>query len=653
MITIISKGAAEPIGPTCTNNGYNLCVVSSESVQQLCVRVFNGWSDLEPAYTIPMASSKITIGDRTYKAWHIFIAVDSAELLYQFEADGRNIADPWGREFTSNVAWDASGNLIQPKTIARADKFNWEGDKRPNIPMADTEVYEVNVSAYTSEGFLGIARKADYISRVATTVELMPPYQGDPDDVMTYDPATGERNKGSWCYNTWAYFAPDGRLASKWGRQVVEFKQMVKELHRKGLEVVVDVVYNHTREGGKTGPVINLKALAANEYYFLEPDGTYPDRHTGCGNTVNPFSPLAEELILQSLRYWYNELHVDGFRFDLFAVLALNPKLVERIINDPELKGCKLFPEPWAIHLYMLGACGHGTAEWNGKFRDVVRSWMKGDFGRADEFKTKIAGSPDSFQPADNHWSVNFVTCHDGFTLKDLVSFNHKRNLRNGENNNDGESHNASWNCGPNDNWDGYLDLDAEGEDGDKARSFDPEERLRVLGLRKQQQRNFLVILFMSQGVPLLLYGDECDRGAEGDNNTYCRPDLNKMPREGHGADLLAFTRFVVSLRRKHHINDCRIVLHGVSPKMPDTSGGSRFLAQELIPRTKVTGEHLYWASNAHDADLDVILPNLPAGKRWYEVINTTTAETPTDGGKPVNATISVAARSNLVLVAR
>lgn len=652
MYTRILKGAPRPWGATAVDGGFNFSLPSVMGVQKVCLRLFDSAEALDAADTIPMTFTIVKLDDKEYKVWHVFVGSDASELLYQYEVDETPIVDPCGKEFTGNVSWDSQGRLVQPKAYARKDHFDWGNDERPNIPMSETVVYELNPRHFTDGGYNGIVERADYLLKLCTTVEMMPLMQGDPDDVMKVNPRTGQRNKGSWCYNTWGFYAPDGHIATRWGRQVYETKSMVKGLHAKKLEVIMDVVFNHTREGNESGPVIGFKALGANEFYFVEPSGKYQDEHTGCGNTFNPYSPLAIEFILDCLRYWYREMHVDGFRFDLWAVLAMNPTLVERILNDPELNGCKIFPEPWDCKVYMVGNCGNKTAEWNGKFRDDVRDFWRGQFGKANDFLVRLAGSPDLFQPWYGHWSVNFVTCHDGFTLADLVAYNTKRNLANGENNNDGENHNRSWNCGPDDSYDGPLDPSAPGDEGKRVRSLPEDVRKRVLALREKQKRNFIVTLFLSQGVPLLLYGDECGRTQNGNNNAYCQPELCRMPWENvPGNELLALVRLMKRLRQMYRINDCQIRRHGVKPGLPDTSSGARFVAQELFPRDDPQGAHLLWYANAHDGDIGVQLPPPPAGTNWEELVDTTQTKV---RKRQINGSqYTVRAQSTVVLVAR
>ncbi|MGE5139898.1 MAG: glycogen debranching protein, partial [Rudaea sp.] len=340
----------------------------------------------------------------------------------------------------------------------------------------------------------------------------MPVFEFDEFENGRVNPATGEQLYNYWGYSTVGFFAPKAGYAStgKLGLQMNELKKLVSQLHRSGIAVILDVVFNHTAEGNEQGPTISFRGLDDQTYYMLTPDGHYYN-FSGCGNTLNCNNPIVRDMVIDCLRYWAAEYHVDGFRFDLAAVLGRdpwgaplpNPPLLESLAFDPILGRCKLIAEAWdAGGLYQVGSFpAYGRwSEWNGKYRDAIRKFLKGDAGMAGEAAQRIAGSPDLYSSRGTAASINFVTCHDGFTLNDLVSYNDKHNLANGENNNDGTNDNYSWNCG------------VEGPTGDPG----------INALRKRQMKNAIAMLMVSQGVPMILMGDEVARTQNGNNNNYC-----------------------------------------------------------------------------------------------------------------------------------
>ena len=441
-----------------------------------------------------------------------------------------------------------------PKYQVIDPSFDWEGDRPPDTAWNDTIIYELHVKGFTQRhpalpaairgtySGLASAPAIAHLQRLGVTaVELMPVHYFVDDSRLLQ---LGLRNY--WGYNSIGFFVPEQRYAAT-DDAVREFKTMVKTLHRAGLEVILDVVYNHTAEGNHLGPTLSLRGIDNTAYYRLTPDNLrfYMD-YTGTGNTLNMMHPRVLQLIMDSLRYWVQEMHVDGFRFDLAATLARELHDVDRlgaffdiIHQDPVLSRVKLIAEPWDLGEggYQVGNFPVGWTEWNAKYRDAVRSYWKGEGGLIGDLAYRLTGSSDLYAHNGRrpHASINFVTAHDGFTLADLVSFEQKRNLANGEKNRDGNDNNLSWNCG------------VEG----------PSDKPEILALRAQQKRNFLATLFLSQGVPMLLYGDEMGRTQQGNNNAYCQDnELSWLNWEltPENEQLLAFARQVIALRRAHPV---------------------------------------------------------------------------------------------------
>ncbi|MCU0571171.1 MAG: glycogen debranching protein GlgX [Oculatellaceae cyanobacterium Prado106] len=451
---------------------------------------------------------------------------------------------------------DSDDTALIPKAIVIDESFDWEGDALLQTPWHETIIYEAHVKGFTQchpeippelrGTYAGLAHPAAIAhlqSLGITAIELMPVHHflSTPGHLVDKD------LRNYWGYDSICYLAPySGYSASgTQGQQVVEFKQMVKALHQAGIEVILDVVYNHTGEGNHMGPTVSLRGIDNASYYRLvEDDPRYYMDFTGCGNSLNVRHPQVLKLIMDSLRYWVLEMHVDGFRFDLASALARELYAVDRLAaffdiihQDPVLANVKLIAEPWDVGEggYQVGEFPLLWSEWNGKYRDTVRDFWRGEDQTLAEFAYRFTGSSDLYQANGRkpHASINFITAHDGFTLNDLVSYNEKHNEANGEENRDGESHNRSWNCG------------AEGETDD----------VEILQLRKQQQRNFLVTLMLSQGVPMLLGGDEMGRSQNGNNNPYCQDnELSWVNWElqGENATLLNFTRQLIVFRREH-----------------------------------------------------------------------------------------------------
>ncbi len=685
-ITNLLPGSPEPLGPTVKPDGINFAIHSAGATR-IELLLFDNIADLKPSQVIPLSPET----NHTEDIWHIFVEGLPNRTLYNFRADGpykpatdgtrfnvtKTLLDPYTPAVTGDFYWqqgDALGydnsdpdapdrHLLPshvdnvagaPRCIAYRSDFDWGGDKHPDTPIEESIIYEVNVRGFTrhhsSESDLGgtyrgFIEKIPYLKNLGiTAVELMPVMEYDQFDGPFRDPFTSERLANAWGYNTVAFFAPESHYSyfGKMGEQVDEFKMLVRELHKNQIEVILDVVFNHSREGNHFGPTVSFKGLDNNIYYMLSPKPEFYMDFTGCGNTLNCNHPVVRKFILDCLRYWVKEMHVDGFRFDLAAVFAIDvdqqqkgkTPIIHEIETDPLLSRIKLIAEPWSIQQYLLGSFSDRRwAEWNGKFRDAVRKFVKGDPGITGELATRVAGSYDLFAPKPDSerspfHSINFVTCHDGFTLNDLVSYNDKHNERNGEQNRDGANDNNSWNCG----YEGFL------EDSD----LPEEERDAIDQLRRQQIKNFLSILFLSQGTPMLLYGDEMRRTAEGDNNTVFQDNslnwINWEFTKKH-AEILRFTQLIIAFRKRHQIVRRwryltadetetpvlrHITWHGVMPNEADFSGSSRFIAWtlEAFQTDQRSDVPIYVASNSFWEPLTIQLPD-SNGRHWYRVVDT------------------------------
>lgn len=578
----IEAGSPHPLGATWDGHGVNFALHSSVAEKvEVCIFDAKG------------KETRLALPKRSYNTWHGYVPGIGPGTSYGFRVHGpydperglrcnphKLLLDPYARAVVGEMVWtpahyaydmdgevqdlafDDSENAAHTlKGQVIDERFDWGDDRRPCVPPSDTVFYEAHVKGLTQlhpgippelrGRYAALAHPVmlDYFKKLGvTSVELLPVHAFLDDQRLT---EAGMRNY--WGYNSISFFAPELRYGparqggvQAWdgGAVVNEFKGMVKALHAAGIEVILDVVYNHTAEGNHLGPTLSFKGIDNSTYYRLMPDNPrmYLD-HTGCGNTLNTHNPVVLRLILDSLRYWVEQMHVDGFRFDLASALGRGADAFDQrsaffaaIHQDPVLSRVKLIAEPWDIGLggYQVGGFPTGWMEWNGRYRDAVRSFWKTDAGTLGDFSSRLCGSSDLFQhdgrsPSD---SVNIITVHDGFTLHDLVSYNDKHNEANGEDNRDGESHNRSWNCG------------VEGP------TDDPD----VLALRERQKRNLLATLFLSQGTPLLLAGDERGHTQQGNNNVYCQDNelawIDWTP--GERADALTdFVRRLIAFRRE------------------------------------------------------------------------------------------------------
>jgi glycogen operon protein len=550
------------------------------------------------------------------------------------------VLDPYAPALSGGHRWGqpdvphgkSSGPLTRRGRLV-IDDFDWEDDVAPAVPLGQTILYELHVRGCTqhpSSGvqhpgtFLGLCEKIPYLKSLGvTTLQLMPVLEFDELDHPRKHPATGEMLKNYWGYSPLSFFAPKASYAAQPGQQLREFKTLVKTAHRAGLEVILDVVYNHTCEGNENGPALSFRGLDNAIYYMLDKEGR-DYNFSGCGNTLNCNHPVVRDLILDSLTYLVAELHVDGFRFDLAAILGRgangkvleDPPLIQHIAEHPVLAGTKLIAEAWdAAGLSQLGkfpAWGR-WAELNGWFRDDARRFLRSDAGTTAAIAKRICGSLDLYGDTARHpyHSVNFITSHDGFTLHDLVSYNHKHNWANGENDRDGWQENFSFNCGH------------EG----------PTDNPHTNALRQRQMRNFLTLLFLSQGVPLLLQGDEFGRTQQGNNNAYCQDnDISWVDWSlaEKNAGLLRFCRMMIALRQRHFAINReqfiqRVRWHGAQVNTPDWTGQNRALAFQL---QGLSGQpDLYVFFNMHWEWQKFALPSHGGQWRWKRLVDTNLKE--------------------------
>ena len=626
--------------------------------------------------------TKFDLPEVTSFCWHGYLPNIGPGQRYGFRVHGpwkpeeghrcnpaKLLLDPYARAIEGQVRWneavfaysfdnpDGPSNDIDsapfmPKCVVTTPYFDWGNDRHPRTQWHETIIYEVHVKGFSinhpdvpaelrgTYAGLGHPKAIEYFTRLGvTTIELMPVHQFIQDSHLL---ERGLRNY--WGYNSIGYLAPHDEYsaAGKNGQQVQEFKQMVKALHEANIEVILDVVYNHTAEGNHLGPMLSFRGIDNVAYYrLMADDRRYYMDYTGTGNSLNMRHPHVLQLIMDSLRYWILEMHVDGFRFDLASTLARELHDVDRlsaffdiIQQDPVISQVKLIAEPWDIGEggYQVGQFPPLWLEWNGKYRDCVRDYWRGEDQTLGEFAYRFTGSSDLYEMTGRkpYASVNFVTAHDGFTLNDLVSYNEKHNEANGEESRDGESHNRSWNCG------------AEG----------PTEDPEVNKLRDRQKRNFLATLFLSQGIPMLLGGDEIGRSQNGNNNGYCQDnEISWFDWESADKDLLEFTRRLIHLRKEHPVFHRRRwfqgrPIHGAqvtdigwfSPdgvEMAEEQWGQGFakalgvfLNGEGIHSPDARGERVvdesfYVLFNAHHEPLQFTLPKRDWGDEWVVVLDT------------------------------
>lgn len=611
------------LGATVLENGINFGIYGKNK-KKVILKIYNSAADVEPMAVFNLCSKKNRTGD----IWHIFLVGAKDGTIYSWSIDGSpDLLDPYALSYSNNR------NYERRKAIAvKTDFFK---EPHPNIPLNETIIYEVHIKLFTQNfnslvqfpgTYKGFMEKIPYLKDLGiTAVEFLPVYEWD-DFTGRYD-TNNTLLKNVWGYNPIGFFAPTKKFATNQTLnnydEVFEFKELVKELHKHGIEVLLDVVYNHTAEGGNGGKLFNFKAMGNDTFYMLENSGKDYKNYSGCGNTFNCNTKVSKDLILDSLKYWYVNMGVDGFRFDLASILGRDENgqwgghsVLNEIAQDPILSHCKLISESWDLGGYYVGDMPTGWSEWNGKYRDVVRKFIKGDFGQISELLKRIIGSPDIFKRNNRspYSSINFISCHDGFTLHDLVSYNTKHNLNNGENNKDGENHNNSY------NW------------GEEGVTSNPE----IITLRKRLIKNFFLILMISQGVPMFLMGDELGRTQYGNNNAYCQNNKSTWLDWERGkkyGDIFHFVKNMIKLRKSYSIfrkenywecDDCLkndVTVHGVKLNSPDYSYHSLSIAFELedVP----TDTKFYIALNSYYGDLEFELPPLSNNKKWYLLVDT------------------------------
>jgi glycogen operon protein len=640
------RGHPLPLGATVERGGINFAIFSRHATAVTLVLFLPG-SAMEMA-AFPLDRKRNRTGD----VWHAFVAGLDPGIEYAYRIDGPTgirhrfdprlcLGDPYALALNGPRPWGDS--MRQPpdpfrRSLIVSRDYDWGLDQPINRPLADAVIYELHVRGFTQDPsshvgqpgtFRGLIEKIPYLLDLGiTTVELLPVTEFDERDNDHVNPEDGSALGNFWGYHPLSYFALKAGYAADRvpGREVNEFKDMVKALHAAGIEVILDVVYNHSGEGDHRGPCYSLKGIDNSSYYMLAGDGRYMN-FSGCGNTLNCNHPYVRHFILDSLRYWVTEMHVDGFRFDLASILGrdqgghvlASPPLLEQIAGDPVLADTKLIAEAWdAAGLYQVGRFPNWGrwAEWNGRFRDDIRRFVRGDPGMVGSLATRLAGSSDLFQSGrEPGHGINFVTSHDGFTLADLVSYNDKHNQANGEENRDGDPHNLSWNCGH----EGPVD--------------DPSIRL----LRERQIRNFATLLILSRGVPMILAGDELGRSQGGNNNAYCQDNrISWLDWEGVSTSrsLYRFFRLLIAFRKAHGLlrYDSFTVRDGLGPEIhwhgfrlgePDWGESSRSLAMHLRGNTPGgRAEDIYLMANAHWESRDFALPRLEDG-HWRRFVDT------------------------------
>ena len=643
------RGTSVPIGATVYPGGVNFSVFSKHAtaVQLL---FFDRVDAATPSRVVDLNPRT----QRSYHYWHAFVPDIMPGQIYAYRVDGPSdpqhghrfdrdkvLLDPYGKCVARPAGWSraaarAPGDncaTALKSVVADSDAYDWQGDRPLNTPYARTVVYEMHVGAFTRHPnsglapskrgtYEGVIEKIPYLLDLGVTaVELLPVFAFDDQD------APGGLN--DWGYQPISFFAPHPLYSSRPDAlgALDEFRDMVKALHNAGIEVILDVVYNHTTEAGADGPTMCFRGFGCDTYYILENQGSSFADYSGCFNTLNANQTIVRRLILDSLHYWVTEMHVDGFRFDLASILSRDehgrpmatPPLLWDIESDPALANVKLIAEAWdAAGLYQVGTfVGDRWKEWNGKFRDDVRAFMKGDPGKVRSLASRLIGSPDVFEHEEQEveQSINFVTCHDGFTLNDLVSYNGKHNEANGHDNTDGANDNVSWNCG------------VEGPSDDPA----------VEGLRNRQVKNLLTMTMLAAGTPMLLMGDEVRRTQRGNNNAYCinddttwfdwdlvvkHADVRRFAKELIALRTnrnLPIERFEVTLREM--LRDQPVTWHGVTLQAPDWGHDSHTLAAS----TRLRGREgqLHVIVNAYWEALEFEIPPHDANSAWRRIIDT------------------------------
>jgi glycogen operon protein len=667
-----TPGLPYPYGANIVNDGVQFVIFSrhASSVKLLLFHSADQFAEYSVIELDP-------VFNKTGDIWHIWVGGIGKDQVYGYRIDGdystsrghrfnrhKLLIDPYSRALTGNFKWDltkARGIILDAED--EADSFSDEDStgyvprsivisrrneihKNPiRIPENDLVIYELHVKGFTADKssgvsasgtFKGLTEKIPYLKELGiNAVELLPIHEFDEFENINTNPVTGEKLKNFWGYSTIAFFSPKSSYSSsgRTGQQVQEFRDMVRQFNDAGIEVILDVVFNHTHEGDHKGPTLSFRGIDNSIYYMLDSDKSKYKNFSGCGNTFNCNHPHVRQLIVDSLRYWFIEMDVDGFRFDLASILGRdqkgemlsNPPLIEWIEEDPILRNAKIIAEAWdAGGAYQVGKFPGRWAEWNGRFRDDVRRFWRGDKDIKGAFATRITGSSDLYHSTNPCRSINFITCHDGFTLNDLVSFNCKNNIENGENNRDGENNNYSFNCGI------------------EGLNADPEVEI----LRIRMIKNLIATLFLSLGVPMLLSGDEFRRTQKGNNNSYCQDNEISWVNWNlldTNSEIFQFTKKMIKFRKNHPIlrstvfftgtkgdnyTSEDITWHGTEISKPEWDDNEPVISllingQYAEESSYSRDSDFYMIFNASEKDLVFNIPGSPSGKKWKISINT------------------------------
>jgi glycogen operon protein len=655
-----SVGQSFPIGPSISLEGVNFCLFSKNAIW-VELLFFNDVADIEPSHVFRLDPAK----NKTYHYWHIFVAGVKAGQLYGYRIHGpfepakghrfdssKVLVDPYAKSLAvpplfNRIALNKFGKedaQSLKSVIVDLGLYDWEGDIHPRRAFSSTVIYEMHVGGFTKNPnsgvapekrgtFAGLIEKIPYLVELGiTAVELLPVFQFDVQDAP-------EGKTNYWGYSPISFFAPHQGYSTDPDNPLKvldEFRDMVKALHRAGLEVIMDVVFNHTSENHEEGPTYTFRGIDNSIYYILDNDKSKYKNYSGTGNTLNANQSIVRKMIISSLHFWVRDMHVDGFRFDLASILSRDEKgnpienapILWDIESDPILAGTKLIAEAWdASGLYQVGNfTGDSWKEWNGRFRDDARSFLRGDRGKVGDFVTRLIGSPDMYESKNRELeqSINFVTCHDGFTLNDLVSYNVKHNIANGENNRDGHNDNLSWNCG------------VEG----------PTDNPKILAIRNRQVKNFFTVTLLSLGAPMILMGDEILHTQQGNNNAYCQDneltwfDWDLVEKN---ADIFRFVKILIKKRLlretsqsnfnmslKELLMQSKIQWHGVKLHQPDWSPSSLSIAMTILSLNGKMAMH--YLINSFNQDLTFEIPKTIDAKKvsWRRWIDTS-FESPKD----------------------
>ncbi len=644
---IVGRGSPLPLGANAMPSGVNFALICRHGTAVWLVLA-------EPCEGEVLTELPLDdLYNRTGDHWHIRVDGLPEEFCYGYRVDGpkddghrfdpRNILlDPYSRALSCGRPWGTKGDPPR-RSLMNNSMTERNGVVNPRIPLEDTIIYELHVRGYTIDPssevhnpgtYSGLAEKLDYLKWLGiTAVEMLPVDEFDENDCPFVSPFTGERLKNYWGYNPISFGTPKAAYALEPERSEPwdEFCDMVGAFHRRGIEVILDIVFNHTAEGGEGGPTYSFRGLDNSLYYMLDERGRYLN-FSGCGNTFNSDHTVVRNYLLACLRNWVAEAGVDGFRFDLASVfgrdrrgnVVVNSPAVNRISEDSLLYATKLIAEPWdAAGLYQVGTFPGGGrwSDWNGRYRDDVRRFWRGEPGMTSALATRLCGSDDLYAARGPLHSINFLCCHDGFTLNDLVSYNQKHNEANGEGNRDGNDANWSWNCG------------AEGPTNDPA----------VLRTRARQAHNLMATLLISQGIPMILGGDEFLRTQNGNNNAWCQDNKTSWvdwSLVDRNSGFLRFVRNMIAFRKAHPVLRRRtfftggraagppeILWHGVRPAQPDFSGSSCALAFALDgrygDRPGIIDCDIYVAMNSGGIQMDFQIPASPTGRPWHRIVDT------------------------------